>query len=149
MIYLAGRRVDDKVSVRSAEVYGANIHCISSIFEDGRKVKPASWPFMTFWTLPVDDDHCINFFVSHVGPEERMPFEKRRPLEIFGQCEDRPYRERQWIPGDHERQVGQGPMTIMPWSISALRIAALSCFAALSGAAFRRCRKARTQKAFA
>ena len=110
VIYLAARRVDDKVWVRSAEVYGANIHCISSIFEDGRKVKPASWPFMTFWTLPVDDDHCINFFVSHVGPEERMPFEKRRPLEIFGQCEDRPYRERQWIPGDHEAQVGQGPI---------------------------------------
>ena len=29
-----------------------------------------AWPFMTFWTLPVDDDHSINFFVSHVGDDE-------------------------------------------------------------------------------
>jgi phenylpropionate dioxygenase-like ring-hydroxylating dioxygenase large terminal subunit len=108
VIYLAARKVDDKVWVRSAEIYGANIHCISSIFEDGRKVKKASYPFMTFWTLPVDDDHSVNFFISHVGLDERMPFDKRRQLEMFGQHEDRPYRDRQWIPGDHEAQVGQG-----------------------------------------
>jgi phenylpropionate dioxygenase-like ring-hydroxylating dioxygenase large terminal subunit len=108
VIYLAAREVGDKVWVRSAEIYGANIHCISSIFEDGRQVKPASYPFMTFWTLPVDDDHSVNFFISHVGPDEKMPFEKRRKLEVFGQHEDRPYKERQWIPGDHEAQVGQG-----------------------------------------
>ena len=41
-----------------------------------------------------------------------MPFEQRRKLEMFGQHEDRPYRERQWIPGDHEAQVGQGPINI-------------------------------------
>ena len=110
VIYLAARKVDDRVWVRSAEVYGANIHCISSIFEDGRKIKKASYPFMTFWTLPVDDDHSINFFVSHIGPDEIMPFEKRRKLEMFGQHEDRPYKERQWIPGDHDAQVGQGPV---------------------------------------
>jgi phenylpropionate dioxygenase-like ring-hydroxylating dioxygenase large terminal subunit len=108
VIYLAARKVDDTVWVRSAEIYGANIHCISSIFEDGRQVKKASYPFMTFWTLPVDDDHSINFFISHVTPNEKMPFEKRRSLEIFGQREDRPYKDRQWIPGDHEAQVGQG-----------------------------------------
>ncbi len=108
LIYLAARRVGDNVWVRSAEIYGANIHCISSIFESGQEIKAATNPFMTFWTLPVDDEHSMNFFVSHVAPNETMPFEKRRELELFGQSEDRPYRERQWIPGDHEAQVGQG-----------------------------------------
>lgn len=110
VIYLGIRRVDDNVWVRSAETYGANIHCISSIFESGKVEKKASDPFMTFWTLPVDDDHSVNFFVSHVSPNETMPFNERRKLEVFGQREDRPYHERQWIPGDHEAQVGQGPI---------------------------------------
>ena len=41
-----------------------------------------------------------------------MPFEERRKLELFGQFEDRPYRERQWIPGDHDAQVSQGPINV-------------------------------------
>ena len=67
---------------------------------------------MTFWTLPVDDDQSVNFFISHVGENEAMPFEQRRKLELFGQYEDRPYGERQWIPGDHDAQVGQGPINV-------------------------------------
>jgi phenylpropionate dioxygenase-like ring-hydroxylating dioxygenase large terminal subunit len=112
VIYLGVRRVDDNVWVRSAETYGVNIHMISSIFESGRDVKPASLPFMTFWTLPVDDDRSVNFFISHVAENEAMPFEKRRQLEVLGQYEDRPYRDRQWIPGDHDAFVGQGPINI-------------------------------------
>ena len=111
-MYLAARRSGDNVWVRSAESYGPNIHCISSIFEDGAKPKAATAPFITFWTLPVDDDKSINFFVSHVSEGETIPFEKRRALEIFGQVEDRPYKERQWLPGDHEAQVGQGPINV-------------------------------------
>lgn len=111
-MYLAARKVQENLWVRSAEFFGANVHCISSIFETGEEPKPASRPFMTFWTLPVDDDHSINFFVSHVSPDEAMPFDKRRALELFGQSEDRPYEERQFIPGDHEAQVGQGPINV-------------------------------------
>jgi phenylpropionate dioxygenase-like ring-hydroxylating dioxygenase large terminal subunit len=110
MIYLGARLVGDKVWVRSAETLGANIHCISSIFESGQVEKPANPPFLTFWTLPVDDTHSINFFLSHVAENEAMPFEKRRYLEIFGQYDDRPYNERQWIPGDHDAMVSQGPI---------------------------------------
>ena len=112
LIYLAARRVDENIWVRSAETLGATIHCISSIFESGRAPKSATPPFLTFWTLPVDDSHSVNFFVSHVAENEQLPFEKRRELEIFGQCEDRPYAERQWIPGDHDAMVSQGPINI-------------------------------------
>ncbi len=112
LIYLAARRVEGNVWVRSAEVLGATIHCISSIFESGKKAKPATPPFMTFWTLPVDNDKSVNFYVSHVCKDEEMPFEKRRALEIFGQYNDRPYDERQWIPGDHDAMVSQGPINV-------------------------------------
>jgi phenylpropionate dioxygenase-like ring-hydroxylating dioxygenase large terminal subunit len=106
--YFGARRSGENVWVRSAETLGPNIHCISSIFESGRTPKLANPPFITFWTLPVDDEHSINFFVSHVVPGEEMPFAKRRELEIFGQWEDRPYADRQWIPGDHDAMVSQG-----------------------------------------
>jgi phenylpropionate dioxygenase-like ring-hydroxylating dioxygenase large terminal subunit len=112
-MYLAARLQGDNIWVRSAEFFGPNIHCISSIFESGDSAKEATPPFITFWTLPVDDDHSINFFVSHVACEETMPFEKRRALEVFGQREDRSYEERQYLPGDHEAQVGQGPINVM------------------------------------
>ena len=39
-----------------------------------------------------------------------MPFEERHWLEMFGQTDERPYRDRQWIPGDHDTQVSQGPI---------------------------------------
>jgi phenylpropionate dioxygenase-like ring-hydroxylating dioxygenase large terminal subunit len=110
--YLASRHVGDKVWVRSADIVGANLHCISSIFESGQALKAASAPFMSIWALPVDDDHTMTFFVSHVQDDEPMPFEKRRYLEVFGQTDDRAYRERQWLPGDHEAQVGQGPINV-------------------------------------
>jgi hypothetical protein len=110
--YLAVRRVGDNVWVRSAETIGSNLHAISSIFESGRQCKPASPPFMTIWALPVDDDHTMSFFISHVADNEPMVFDKRRYLEVFGQMDDRAYRERQWLPGDHDAQVSQGPINI-------------------------------------
>ncbi len=109
-MYMAARHVADKVWVRSAETIGATCRCISSIFEAGNNLKKASLPFMTFWILPVDDDESCNFYISHVAPDEPLPFDKRRELEAFGQRDDRPYRERQLIPGDHEAQSGQGPI---------------------------------------
>ena len=109
-MYLAARQADGIIWVRSAEYFGPTMHCISSIFEEGSDPKDASPPFLTFWTLPVDDEHSINFFISHVSPDEPMSFEKRRELEVFGQTSDRPYRERQYIPGDHDAQSSQGPI---------------------------------------
>jgi hypothetical protein len=110
--YFAARRVGDNVWVRSSEVQGASVHIINSIFESGRERKPASRPFLSFWSLPVDDTNTVNFFVSHVAADEAMPFEERRRLEIFGQNNDRPYRDRQWIPGDNEAMASQGPIDV-------------------------------------
>jgi phenylpropionate dioxygenase-like ring-hydroxylating dioxygenase large terminal subunit len=111
MIYAAARRTGDHVWVRSAESLGPNLRRITSIFERATKVQSAVPPFVTFWTLPVDDEHSITFFFSHVTNDEPMPFEKRRAMEVFGQYDDRPYEERQWIPGDYDAQVSQGPIS--------------------------------------
>lgn len=111
-IYLAVRRVGDNVWVRSSEVLGPHLHCINSIFESGRETKNASYPFMSFWSLAVDDDKTTQFFISHVADNEAMPFERRRFLEVFGQTADRPYHERQWIPGDNDAMVSQGGVNV-------------------------------------
>ncbi len=107
-MYLCARKVDDNIWVRSAETYGANLHIISSIFESGRERKEATVPFMTLWTLPVDDETSINFYFSHVLDNEPMSWEKRDEMELYGQNDERPYAERQWIPGDHDAMVSQG-----------------------------------------
>jgi phenylpropionate dioxygenase-like ring-hydroxylating dioxygenase large terminal subunit len=111
MVYAAARRVGEHVWVRSAESFAGNMRRITSIFERASAPRRCSPPFVTFWTLPVDDEHSITFFVSHVGDDDPMPFEQRRALEVFGQYPDRPYAERQWIPGDYDAQVGQGPIS--------------------------------------
>jgi phenylpropionate dioxygenase-like ring-hydroxylating dioxygenase large terminal subunit len=110
-IYLGARRVDDNIWVRSGEAVFPTVHTISSVFEHGREPKYSSPPFMTFWTLPVDNEHLIQFFISHRVEGDPMTEEQRLFLELFGQYrEDRPYEERQWIPGDVDAQESQGPI---------------------------------------
>lgn len=110
-IYTAARRVGDKVWVRSAEAMGPTWRRITTIFEDAAEAKSYNPPFLTMWTLPVDDTNSVTFFVSHVAQNEPTPFDERRALENFGQYADRPYEERQRIPGDYDAQVGQGPIS--------------------------------------
>lgn len=112
LIYLAGRHVGSNIWIRSAEAVGPNVRYIPSFLEDGSEPKYGSQPWMSFWSLPVDDANTVTFFVSHVAPGETVPFDVRRRLENFGQTDERPYAERQWIPGDFEAQGGQGPITV-------------------------------------
>ncbi|HEX7053055.1 MAG TPA: aromatic ring-hydroxylating dioxygenase subunit alpha [Burkholderiales bacterium] len=112
MMYLAARKVGDNVWVRSTDFVFPNIHSISSIFEGGRKPKACNPPFRTIWTTPVDDENSINFTISHMTDEEPILPEKRRYLELFGQTAERPYRERQLIPGDYDAMVGEGPIEV-------------------------------------
>jgi phenylpropionate dioxygenase-like ring-hydroxylating dioxygenase large terminal subunit len=108
-MYLGVRHVGDNIWVRSTDTYGPNLHMISSIVETGRQHKSANAPFLSMWTLPVDDGNSINFYISHVADDEKMPWPKRREIEKFGQFQnDRPYAERQWIPGDYDAMSSQG-----------------------------------------
>lgn len=107
-IYLGVRVVGDMVWVRSAEIVYPHIHTISSVVESGRVAKYSSAPFLTLWTLPVDSEHSIQFYLSHYVDGGLSP-EVREPLEKFGQYHnDRSYEDRQWIPGDVDAQESQG-----------------------------------------
>jgi nitrite reductase/ring-hydroxylating ferredoxin subunit len=109
--YSAVRRVGDNIWIRSNDVVLPNIHCIPSITEDGHRLKRCSAPWLTIWTVPVDDEKSINFLLSHVSDDDPTPPERRRYLESFGQTPDRPYAVRQRIPGDYDAMVSQGAIT--------------------------------------
>jgi nitrite reductase/ring-hydroxylating ferredoxin subunit len=111
-MYVAVRRVDDNIWVRSADALCPTMHCITSIFESGRQVKKYNLPFRTIFTTPVDDEHSINFPISHIPDGEPMPDDRRRYLELFGQTDERPYAERQNIPGDYDAMVSEGPIEV-------------------------------------
>jgi nitrite reductase/ring-hydroxylating ferredoxin subunit len=111
-MYVAARRVGDKVWVRSADAICPTTHCITSIFETGRENKKYNLPFRTIFTTPVDDENSMNFPISHIPDGEPMPDERRRYLELFGQTDERPYEERQNIPGDYDAMTSEGAIEI-------------------------------------
>jgi hypothetical protein len=62
---------------------------------------------MTWWTVPVDDYHNIRLGLWY-GPENQE-------LHIehgFGQTDERPYEDRQRIPGDFDTQVSQRKIAV-------------------------------------
>ena len=73
-------------------------------------------PFLTRWSVPVDDTHSFYIGYAHLNgynatikslkPEDygvdKIPF--------IGQTGDRPYEERQREPGDYDAVVSQGPV---------------------------------------
>jgi hypothetical protein len=111
-IYMGVRKVDDMVWVRSAEIAYPNLHMISSVTESGREAKYSSAPFMSLWTLPVDSEHSVQFYIRH-NTDAPVSLEQQTLMEAFGQYHnDRPYAERQWIAGDVDAQESQGTINV-------------------------------------
>jgi hypothetical protein len=110
VFYLAVRKVGDKIWIRSTSIVLPNVHIISGVLENGRQAKPAAPPYMSFFTLPTDDTHCVSFAIPHVTDEESLERRMAFGWVGTGQTDERPYRERQKVPGDYDAQVGQGPI---------------------------------------
>jgi hypothetical protein len=122
MIYVGTRRVGDKVWIRSTDALMPNIHCVSSVREEGRELKTVAPPWMTMWTVPVDDENSLNFPFMHVLKDRAIDIgqgnrtlsdsaEEKRRVNLgigLGQTGDRPYEERQRVPGDYDAMVSQG-----------------------------------------
>lgn len=109
-IYLGVRAVGENVWVRCGESLYPLCATISSVFENGHKPKYSAAPYMTLWTLPVDNDRSIQFFINHMVEGDA---EQNRRTELFGQYHnDRSYDERQWVPGDVDAQESQGPINV-------------------------------------
>jgi hypothetical protein len=99
-----------------------NIHSVSSVREEGRELKIAAPPWMTLWTVPVDDESSITFPFRHVVKDRAIDIgqgnralndsvEEQRRVNLgigLGQTGDRPYEERQRVPGDYDAMVSQG-----------------------------------------
>ncbi len=108
MAYVAARGVGDKVWVRSTDILMPNIHSITSVFEDGQTLKDCSPPWITIWTVPEDDEHCVNFVLCHLTEDDERPQELRNRAMGVGQTPHRPYAERQKVPGDYDAMTSQG-----------------------------------------
>jgi phenylpropionate dioxygenase-like ring-hydroxylating dioxygenase large terminal subunit len=105
--YLAVRRVGDNIWIRSTSVMMPTIAVISDVREN-KKLRQASPPFMSLFTVPTDDTNTVTFGIPHVRDDESL--ERRMAFGWVGdgQSAERPYKERQRIPGDYDAQVGQG-----------------------------------------
>jgi hypothetical protein len=66
-------------------------------------------PLMTTWAVPIDDMNTLAIGYLH-WPEELDPALQAELL--FGNTADRPYEERQRVPGDYDAQVSQRPIAI-------------------------------------
>ena len=108
MAYAASRRIGDKIWVRSTDVLLANIHSITSVFEDGQTLKPCAPPWITMWTVPEDDEKSHQFMLCHLTEDDRTPPEIRNRAMMWGQTPNRPYAERQKVPGDYDAMTSQG-----------------------------------------
>jgi nitrite reductase/ring-hydroxylating ferredoxin subunit len=108
MLYAAARRVEDKIWVRSTDILLPNIHSITSVFEDGRKLKECAPPWITIWTVPEDDHTSHQFVVCHRAEDDKTPLEVLYRAMDIGQSPNRPYPERQRVPGDYDAMTSQG-----------------------------------------
>lgn len=118
MAYAAARRSGENVWVRSTDILMGNIHSITSVFEDGRTLKECSPPWVTIWTVPEDDENSHQFALCHVMEDDHLPSKARHAMMMVGQTPNRPYPERQRVPGDYDAMTTQG--AIAPHSLEHL-----------------------------
>ena len=119
LIYIHTRRIGDKVWVHMNDFIPPNIHQFPPTWEDGKTEMTFQRPMITLWAVPIDDTHTMNIGFRHFN--ERMSDATRKRMTAqenslesdgFGQTGDRPYEERQRIPGDYDAQVSQRPIAV-------------------------------------
>lgn len=67
-------------------------------------------PYMTAWTVPVDDTHTMSFQFRYV--REEVAREPRASALRTSESVDRTYHDRQREPGDYEAQESQRPIAV-------------------------------------
>ena len=100
------RRVGDLVWVRVGDYIPPNLATGQDI-EEGVKERAErdylSRPDRVAWTVPADDENTLRFGFRTVYGEVPPPGQDV----AFGQTQDRPYEDRQRVPGDDDAQLGQ------------------------------------------
>jgi len=110
VISIHTRRSDDLVWVRLGDYIMPNVDQFApSRFEPTGELDFGP-PYMTAWTVPVDDTHTKSFQLRYVagGSKQRTRSTPLRSSESV----DRSYEERQRQPGDYEAQESQRPIAV-------------------------------------
>ena len=119
MAGLIMRRAKDKAMLRMNDFVVPNISQFPPTDEGGEQELTCTPPIDTDWMVPIDDTHTMMIGLSHLLDDQEVDFE--RPVDRGfdlpsnydeGQTGDRPYEERQRLPGDYDTQVGQRPIAI-------------------------------------
>ena len=119
MVYITSRRVGDLVWVRINDIILPNLAQAGAIWESGDHVKAFTRASLTRWTVPIDDTNSLVIGVRHFNEGVNDPQGRhnqaacgKEKVDFLGQTGERPYHERQRIPGDFDAQVSQRPIAI-------------------------------------
>ncbi len=100
MVYIDTRRQGDRVWVRVADFILPNIHQFPPNADPMALRNSINRPMATTWAVPLDDTHTMQIGYYR-APEGKEP----RRGAGFGQDGNRPYEERQRVPGDYDAQI--------------------------------------------
>jgi hypothetical protein len=112
-MYIGCRRVDENIWVRICEFIVPNVHQFPPNTQDASVEVSYVPPYGTHWAVPIDDTHTLNIDVRHV-PAGMSDHDVNRLREMadFGQSGERPYADRQRLPGDYDAQVSQREIAV-------------------------------------
>ena len=101
-VYISSRRVGDNIWVRMGNFIPPNVHEFPEGLKGGTDERYGP-PEITRWAVPVDDENTLVFSFKHVAPGD-----EDNPVKLgFGQTNERPYEERQRVPGDYDALASQ------------------------------------------
>lgn len=106
IICTATRRVEDKIWLRMNEYLPPNLRQFGGSRRSVREVHVAR-ARTTTWSVPLDDTHTMIIGFRRIGADEAPSTHAG-----FGQTADRPYAERQRVPGDYDAQTSQRPIAV-------------------------------------
>jgi phenylpropionate dioxygenase-like ring-hydroxylating dioxygenase large terminal subunit len=113
VVAVQSRRVADNIWIRISELMLPNVHQFPPTWENGKVPKIQSRPMMMIWSVPLDDTTTMNIALVLLAETMEVDAQRFEAIkESFGQTADRPYEERQRVPGDYDAQVGQRPIAI-------------------------------------
>jgi phenylpropionate dioxygenase-like ring-hydroxylating dioxygenase large terminal subunit len=121
MVAIHTRRVGDNVWVHVNDFLPPNIHQFPPTWEDASAEKRFQRPMITNWSVPVDDTNTLSIGMRHVSKREKEGTSIRKNAQQesietkgfgYGQTGDRPYEDRQRVPGDYDAQVSQREIAV-------------------------------------
>ena len=120
LAYLHMRRVKDNAWLRQSEFILPNATQYPPTTESADRELTCTPPMETDWTVPIDDTHTMYISLFHVLDDAKTadhatPVDRGFEAPWNETTEDlvnRPYEEKQRVPGDYDAQVAQRPIAV-------------------------------------